>query len=394
MKTSHTLAALIALACATMTGAHAQEAAPATATATAPAAQADSEFVNPDWANKAFYAGASVGRSSLDMYDTNLARGMAQAGLPLSTYTADNRDLGFKLFVGKQINRYLAVEAGYFNLGEFEFDAGTTLNRNLHGERKFHGVNLDLVGQLPLTQRFSVLARAGVQYAKAKNRYTGNVLNAATNPNPPNEGRRHRKLGLGLEYKLTEALAMRAEVERYRVTDAVQNTGDIKLVSVGLTYKFGRPAAAAYVAPVAAEPAPAPAPVVAPTPPAPEPTPTSEKVSIAAEALFDFDKAIVKPEGKAALDEFMAKLQGMNTEVMIAVGHTDSVGTNAYNDKLSMRRADAVKAYMVSKGLDPARLYTEGKGETQPVADNATAEGRAKNRRVTIEVVGTRTTQR
>ena len=87
----------------------------------------------------------------------------------------------------------------------------------------------------------------------------------------------------------------------------------------------------------------------------------------------------------------MSKLEGLNTEVMIAVGHTDSVGTNAYNDKLSLRRAEAVKAYMVSKGLDPARLYTEGKGETQPVADNATAEGRAKNRRVTIEVVGTRT---
>ena len=115
------------------------------------------------------------------------------------------------------------------------------------------------------------------------------------------------------------------------------------------------------------------------------------RVSIAAEALFDFDKAIVKPEGKAALDEFMSKLQGLNTEVMIAVGHTDSVGTNAYNEKLSLRRAEAVKAYMVSKGLDPARLYTEGKGETQPVADNETAEGRAKNRRVTIEVVGTRT---
>ena len=84
----------------------------------------------------------------------------------------------------------------------------------------------------------------------------------------------------------------------------------------------------------------------------------------------------------------------MNTEVMIAVGHTDSVGSDAYNNKLSLRRADAVKAYLVSKGLEPARLYTEGKGESQPVASNSNAEGRAKNRRVTIEVVGTRSRPR
>ena len=125
----------------------------------------------------------------------------------------------------------------------------------------------------------------------------------------------------------------------------------------------------------------------------PAPQPVSEKVSFAAEALFDFDRAVVKPEGKAGLDDLMSKLQGMDTEVMIAVGHTDSVGSDAYNQTLSLRRADAVKAYLVSKGLDQARLYTEGKGETQPVADNGTAEGRAKNRRVVIEVVGTRTSR-
>ena len=99
---------------------------------------------------------------------------------------------------------------------------------------------------------------------------------------------------------------------------------------------------------------------------------------------------MVKPAGKAKLDDLVAKVKGINLEVIIAVGHTDSVGSDAYNQKLSVRRAESVKAYLVSKGIEKNRIYTEGKGEKQPVADNKTSEGRAKNRRVEIEVVGTR----
>ena len=113
-------------------------------------------------------------------------------------------------------------------------------------------------------------------------------------------------------------------------------------------------------------------------------------MTFAADTFFDFDKAVLKPEGKAKLDDLTSKIKGVTLEVIIAVGHTDSVGSDAYNQKLSLRRAEAVKAYMVSKGIEANRVYTEGKGEKQPVADNKTAEGRAKNRRVEIEVVGTR----
>jgi len=143
-------------------------------------------------------------------------------------------------------------------------------------------------------------------------------------------------------------------------------------------------------------PAPAPRPAAAPPPPAPAPAPavvpapTSEKVTFAADAFFDFDKSVLKPEGRAKLDDLVSKMQGLNLEVIIAVGHTDSIGTDAYNQRLSVRRAEAVKSYLVSKGVEKNRVYTEGKGEKQPVADNKTAEGRAKNRRVEIEVVGTR----
>ncbi|WP_348756276.1 outer membrane protein OmpA [uncultured Aquincola sp.] len=146
----------------------------------------------------------------------------------------------------------------------------------------------------------------------------------------------------------------------------------------------------------AAAPAPAPAPAAAPAPaPAPRPAvvppaPVSEKVTYAADTFFDFDKSTLKPEARAKLDDLVSKTGGINLEVIIAVGHTDSVGTDAYNQKLSVRRAEAVKTYLASKGIEKNRVYTEGKGEKQPVADNKTAEGRAKNRRVEIEVVGTR----
>ncbi|MBX9835500.1 MAG: OmpA family protein [Burkholderiaceae bacterium] len=147
-------------------------------------------------------------------------------------------------------------------------------------------------------------------------------------------------------------------------------------------------------APVAAAPAPAAtaaAPVVAPAP-APAPA-MATKVTYAADAFFDFDKSVLKPEGKSKLNDLVSKIKGVNLEVVIAVGHTDSVGSDAYNQKLSMRRSESVKAYLVSKGIEKNRVYTEGKGEKQPVASNKTKEGRAKNRRVEIEVVGTRATK-
>ena len=152
------------------------------------------------------------------------------------------------------------------------------------------------------------------------------------------------------------------------------------------------PAPASAPAPAAAAATPAPgAPAPAPAP-APQP-PAATKVTYAADAFFDFNKSVLKPEGKAKLDDLTSKVKDINLEVIIAVGHTDSVGSDAYNQKLSVRRSEAVKAYLVSKGIEKNRVYTEGKGEKQPVADNKTAEGRAKNRRVEIEVVGTRATK-
>ena len=123
--------------------------------------------------------------------------------------------------------------------------------------------------------------------------------------------------------------------------------------------------------------------------PAAQPKVTQTKITLQADTLYDFDKATLKPEGKATLDKVAADLNKIRLEVIIAVGNTDGVGSDAYNQALGQRRAQSVKAYLISKGVDGGRVYTESKGKSNPVATNATAEGRAKNRRTDIEVVGT-----
>lgn len=123
----------------------------------------------------------------------------------------------------------------------------------------------------------------------------------------------------------------------------------------------------------------------------PKPAPAATKVSLSADALFDFGKSDLKAEGLGSLDKLLTRIKGVQLDVVIAVGHTDSVGSDAYNESLSLARAESVKAYLVSKGVDVKRVRAVGKGESQPIADNATREGRTKNRRVEVEVVEVQT---
>jgi OOP family OmpA-OmpF porin len=162
-------------------------------------------------------------------------------------------------------------------------------------------------------------------------------------------------------------------------------------------------------------PAPAPAPEIKPAPPPaapapatapatkPKPKPVAEKVTFATDVLFDFDRAVIKPDGKAKLDDLTGKMKDINLEVVIAIGHADVIGTTAYNQQLSLRRAEAIKAYLISRGIEANRVYTEGKGESQPVTagkcKNMGREHRSNaklvaclqpDRRTEIEVIGTR----
>ncbi len=128
----------------------------------------------------------------------------------------------------------------------------------------------------------------------------------------------------------------------------------------------------------------------APTPAAPVVAPTVTKVTLNADTFFDFDKSTLKPEGRQVLDQVAAQVRSIDLETIIATGHTDSIGTEAYNLKLSERRANTVKQYLVEQGVPADRIYAEGKGKLQPIASNKTREGRAQNRRVEIEIVGNR----
>jgi len=122
----------------------------------------------------------------------------------------------------------------------------------------------------------------------------------------------------------------------------------------------------------------------------------SQKVTYQADALFDFDKAILKPGGKEKLDDLASKIGDLNLEVVVATGYTDRIGSDKYNDRLSLRRAQAVKAYLVSKGIEANRIYTEGKGKRNPVTTGCNQKNHkqliaclAPDRRVEVEVVGT-----
>jgi OOP family OmpA-OmpF porin len=358
-----------------------------------------------------WYAGASVGRSNASIDDARITRDLLARGFATTTtINDDDRETGFKVLGGYQLNSYLALEGGYFDLGTFGFRASTLPAGTLNGKVKLRGINLDLVASLPVTEKFSVLGRIGATRTDADGKFEGTGLVAVGNPNP-NQRDNNLKIGLGLQYAFTDAFALRTEVERYRTSDSVGNKGDIDMVSLGVIYRFGakEPARTAYVPP----PQPAPAmvarqeTVVAAPPPPPPPPPMTPapivpmKVTFSADSLFDFDKSNLRPAGRQDLDKFAADLKGTRFDLITVTGHSDRIGSHAYNMKLSTRRAEAVKAYLVdTAGLPASTIATKGVDGVDPVTKPGECKGTKKtpaliaclqpDRRVEVEVTGTR----
>lgn len=356
-----------------------------------------------------WYVGGTAGKSTARIDDSRIISGLMSQGVTSATVSDIDRDNGYKLFGGYQFNNNFAVEAGAFDLGNFGFKATTVPPGTLTGNANFRGLNLDLLGMLPVTERFSVFGRIGANYAETRDTFSGTGLVAVTNPNP-SAHEVNAKIGLGLQYAFTKALGLRAEVERYRVNDAVGNKGDIDLVSVGLVYRFGtdkpvpiaRAPAPYYPAPIAA----APPPMVAPPPPPPQPVvapplPAPRKVSFSADSLFGFDQSVVSATGQQHLDTFAADLRGVRYEVIEVTGHTDRIGAQAYNLKLSTRRAEAVSSYLVASGDIPAaKISAKGVNGSDPVTKPGDCVGKVAtaqlisclqpDRRVDIHVTGSR----
>jgi len=354
------------------------------------------------------YLGLGIGQSSAKLNDAAMASSVLGSGFGITALERDRRDTGYKLFGGWQFNRYLALEAGYFRLGEFSSVATTVPAGSLDTHIKLQGVNLDLVATLPITDSLSALGRIGGTYARNRADFVGSGAAAAINHEQRTRGS-NAKYGAGLQYAFSPSLLVRGEVERYRMNDTTGGHGNVDLVSVSLVFPLDR--TSNYSAPRAAAPPPvyvaqAPAPVLAPVVMAPmvampPPPPPVKRVSFSAESLFGFDRSTVRPEGQAALDNFSRELAGSSYQVINVEGHTDRLGSEAYNQHLSEQRAEAVKRYLVDSGkLEASKIAAVGKSESQPLTKPEDCKGSKPSaaliaclqpdRRVEIEVVGTR----
>lgn len=192
----------------------------------------ENEFINPEWANTASYIGASFGETRAFLNMDPVLTSFARTGTR-NKYDEHRKDLGFKILAGKQFNRNFAVEFAYFDLGKFEYNLGNTAGGTLNRTAGVRGGSLDLIGILPLSQRFSVYGRIGGTYAMVRDDFTGNTSFAGEHLRRKSA---NAKAGVGVEYKLSEALALRGEIERYRIKDGFEHRGDVNFASV----KIGR----------------------------------------------------------------------------------------------------------------------------------------------------------
>lgn len=348
-------------------------------------------------AESGWYLGLNVGASLSTIDDERITSSLLGAGFTTTSIHDDDGDVGYKIYGGYQFNKYLALELGFFSLGEFAFDAKTTPEGTLRGNIKLRGGNLDVVGILPLIKELSLFARVGLNVHQAQDHFATTGAVHVAKPNR-NEWMANVKFGLGVQVNVTESFGMRGEWERFRVADGVGNTGDIDMISFGLVGRFGTKAPPIVHVIEAAPPVECPK-VEAAVPCVIAKVIEPVAVTFSADSLFDFDGDTVRPAGKAALDTLAANLVGVTYEHITVRGHADRIGDDDHNRDLSRRRAEAVKAYLVDSGHVPAgKIDAVGAPESEPVTTPGQCVGvivtpkliacLQPDRRVNVEVFG------
>lgn len=321
-----------------------------------------------------WYLGGNYGRSEAKIDERKIRDNLQDSGFTTTRFSDDESDHGYKLFGGYQFNRHFAIEGGYFDLGSFDFRAETLPPGSLDGKIEIDGFNLDLVGILPLAERFSLFGRLGANHAEANADLRGS---GAVNVLEPNSSKRdtNLKFGVGAQWAVSERLGLRAEAERYRIDDSFDNRGDIDLFSLGLIFRFGaaEPRAVSHRRSYTSPP---PVPVVVPAPA------RTERYCHILDLRFEINADEIQSEDEEQLRVLARFLKKYPDTTALIEGHTDNVGSEQDNLRLSQRRADSVVNYLITNhGIAASRLTATGYGESRPLADNRTEEGKRLNRR-------------
>ena len=310
----------------------------------------------------------------------------------------DHSDLGLGLFAGYQVNRNVAVELGYDWLGKYQVDqrfSGNGVEAGLDGEAKAQMIQATMKIGFPATEALDIYGRLGGAYAWTDSSISAWANDGTSNLSVSGGGKYHGAAfvgALGIEYAIDRDWAARLE---YQYTTPLGKTSleesgiemDNGLLSVGMLYRFGQ---------VGDEPvAPTPAPVPEP---APAPVLVEKQFSLDSDVLFEFNKATLKPAASQALDSLFAQILAANPKdgVATVIGHTDRLGSDAYNQALSEQRARTVADYLIAQGLFADKVRAEGQGESSPVTGGSCPDGAkaqmiaclAPDRRVEVRLTG------
>ncbi len=352
-----------------------------------------------DW-----YAGIGAGWSSADIRKNDIISSLQGDGYSISQFNRNDDDKTYKIFGGYQFNPHFALEAGFFDHGNFNF-MSTLLQADIQGgETSMDGFSVDLVGILPLDFGLSAFARAGFNNARVEQKFIDSEI--GTGFFNRSERDINEKFGAGIQYAFNDIFTLRAEVERYRIESNRMTGNRVDTFSVSMIYRFGsRRSARAASANTQMDREPtqilSPSPTTSPAP-TPVPVVLPAEITLSASTLFDFDKSELRTEGENILDGLVRDMADLNYEVVIVTGHTDRIGTRTYNLALSRRRAETVRSYLVQAGVPNQRITATGVNSDEPVTSPRQCSGPVSDtlkaclqpdRRVVVEVTGTQSSR-